>query len=158
MSTKESTVAEWLSHFQVNQNLTLPEYQIDWTTIRNNAEGVGVEVAMGTVRKYLERFREQNEPMNSDPVASILGLQSQLGGLTLEAEHHLNQCKYLANALSVTLSLLQENQAWAELSAKAAHLESELRLSQSQVETLKVQADTQKELRLRTANRTVYGS
>ena len=182
MVAKESTVAEWESHFQANPSQTLPEYQADWTTIRNNAEGAGVDVAIGTVRKYLEKFREsQNldsnyEPitdrgapfqteheelahrLGSDPVASILILQSQLGVLTIAAEKYIGQCKYISDALDTTLSLLQENVAWSDLTAKAEKLENELGLAQSQVESLKVEADTQKELRLRAANKTVYGA
>ena len=170
MSTKESTVAEWQSHFQVNQSLTLPDYQVDWTTIRNNSEGVGVEVAIGTVRRYLARFRESLPPafkseqvelshrIGSDSVASLLILQSTLGSLTIEAERHLGQCKYMADAVETTLSLLQENVVWSELEAKAAKLESELDLAKAQVESLRVEADAQKELRLRAVNKTVYGS
>ena len=167
MLTKKSTVAEWQSHFQVNQSLTLPEYQVDWTTIRNNSEGVGVEVAIGTVRRYLAKFKEsmfpasqteQVELSGSDSLASLLILQSTLGSLTIEAERHLGQCKYMADAVETTLSLLQENVVWSELESKAAKLESELDLAKAQIESLRVEADTQKELRLRAVNKTVYGS
>ena len=186
MVAKKSTVAEWQSHFIENPNQTLPEYQEDWTTLRNNAEGTGVPVAIGTVRRYLEKFRaaqnldENYEPipatmgaampafkteheelahrLGSDPVASILILQSQLGVLTIAAEKYIGQCKYISDALDTTLSLLQENVAWTELEAKAAKLENELGLAQSQVDSLKVEADAQRELRLRAANNTVYGA
>jgi len=165
-------VAEWQSHFEANPYQTLPEYRADWTTIRNNSEGVGLDVAMGTVQKYLKKFRQaQNldsnyEPITAslgeavvepDPVASILILQSHLGSLTIDAEKYLGQCKYIADVLETTLKLLQENQVWSDLEAKAAKLESELSLARSQVESLKVQADTQKELHMRAASKTVYG-
>jgi hypothetical protein len=183
MVAKKTTVAEWQSHFQASPKQTLPEYQADWTTIRNNAEGVGVNVAIATVRRYLEKFRaSQNEPItaslgeavpafetitervarieavDSDPVASLLILQSQLGSLTIEAEKHLGQCKYISDVLETTLSMLQENLVWSALEEKAAKLESELSIAQNQVENLKVEADAQKELRLRAVNQTVYGS
>jgi hypothetical protein len=190
MSIKESTVAEWQSHFTENPEQTIPEYQADWSTIRNNSEGASVPVAVSTVRRYLDRFRAsqnldsqynpitaslgesvpafetiterverlESEPVQSDPVASILLLQSQLGSLTIEAEKHLGQCKYIADVLESTLSLLQENQAWSELTAKADKLAGELAYAQNLVENLRVEADTQKELRIRSANKTVYGS
>jgi len=185
MVAKEATVAEWQSHFEANPQQTLPEYRADWTTIRNNSEGVGLDVAMGTVQKYLKRFRQaQNldsnyEPITaslgesvpafkteheelahrigSDPIASILILQSDLSSLTIDAEKYLGQCKYISDVLGTTLKLLQENQVWADLEAKAAKLESELSMARSQVESLKVQADTQKELHMRAASKTVYG-
>jgi hypothetical protein len=186
MTTKESTVAEWQSHFKSNPYQTLPEYKLDWTTIRNNAEGVGSDVGMGTVQKYLKMFRQgQNldsnyEPITaslgesvpafkteheelahrigSDPVASLLILQSQLGSLTIAAEKYVGQCKYINDVLDTTLSMLQENVIWSELEAKAAKLESELSLAQANVKSLEVEATAQKELRLRAVNKTVYGS
>ena len=187
MVAKEATVAEWQSHFEANPYQTLPEYRADWTTIRNNSEGVGLDVAMGTVQKYLKKFRQaQNldsnyepitaslgeavpafgtitervariEAVEPDPVASILILQSHLGSLTIDAEKYLGQCKYIADVLETTLKLLQENLVWSDLEAKAAKLESELSLARSQGESLKVQADTQKELHMRAASKTVYG-
>jgi hypothetical protein len=54
--------------------------------------------------------------------------------------------------------MLQENQVWSDLEAKTAKLESELSIAKNQVENLKVEADAQKELRLRAVNQTVYGS
>jgi len=167
MTTKESTVAEWQSHFQSNPYQTLPEYKADWTTIRNNAEGVGVDVGLGTIQRYLKKFRQEENVaafyvpevpvVESDPVASILILQSDLSSLTMDAEKYLGQCKYISDVLGTTLKLLQENQVWADLEAKAAKLESELSMARSQVESLKVQADTQKELHMRAASKTVYG-
>ena len=168
MTTKESTVAEWQSHFKSNPYQTLPEYKLDWTTIRNNAEGVGVDVGLGTIQKYLKKFRHlQNVDdfyvpdvpvVESDPVASILILQSDLSSLTMDAEKYLGQCKYISDVLETTLKLLQENQVWSDLEAKAAKLEGELAYSQNLVENLRVEADTQKELRIRAVNKTVYGS
>ena len=167
MTTKESTVAEWQSHFKSNPYQTLPEYKLDWTTIRNNAEGVGVDVGLGTIQRYLKKFRQEENVaafyvpevpvVESDPVASLLLLQSDLGSLTIDAEKYLSQCQYIADVLETTLKLLQENQVWSDLEAKAAKLESELSLARSQVESLKVQADTQKELHMRAASKTVYG-
>jgi len=168
MTTKESTVAEWQSHFKSNPYQTLPEYKLDWTTIRNNAEGVGVDVGLGTIQKYLKKFRHlQNVDafyvpevpvVESDPIASLLILQSQLGSLTIAAEKYVGQCKYINDVLDTTLSMLQENVIWSELEAKAAKLESELSLAQANVKSLEVEATAQKELRLRAVNKTVYGS
>jgi hypothetical protein len=167
MSIKESTVAEWHSHFTENPEQTIPEYQADWSTLRNNAEGVGVPVAVTTVRRYLERFRASQNldsqynpitPEQSGSVAALLLLQSQIGGLTIEAEKHLGQCKSIADVLETTLSLLQDNQAWFELTARADKLAGELAYAQNLVENLRVEADAQKELRLRAVNKTVYGS
>jgi len=168
MTTKESTVAEWQSHFKSNPYQTLPEYKLDWTTIRNNAEGVGVDVGLGTIQKYLKKFRHlQNVDdfyvpevpvVESDPVASILILQSDLSSLTMDAEKYLGQCKYISDVLETTLKLLQENQVWSALEEKAAKLESELSLARSQVDSLKIEADTQKELHMRAVSKTVYGS
>ena len=168
MTTKESTVAEWQSHFKSNPYQTLPEYKLDWTTIRNNAEGVGSDVGMGTIQKYLKQFRHlQNVDdffvpevpvVESDPVASLLLLQSDLGSLTIDAEKYLSKCKYIADVLETTLKLLQENQVWSDLEEKAAKLESELSLAQANVKSLEIEANAQKELRLRAVNKTVYGS
>ena len=168
MTTKESTVAEWQSHFKSNPYQTLPEYKLDWTTIRNNAEGVGVDVGLGTIQKYLKKFRQaQNVEafyvpevpvVESDPVSSLLILQSELGSLTIDAEKYLGQCKYIADVLETTLKLLQENRVWSDLEEKAAKLESELSLAQANVKSLEIEANAQKELRLRAVNKTVYGS
>jgi len=162
MTTKESTVAEWQSHFKSNPYQTLPEYKLDWTTIRNNAEGVGVDVGLGTKFRHLQNVDDFYVPevpvVESDPVASILILQSDLSSLTMDAEKYLGQCKYISDVLETTLKLLQENQVWSALEEKAAKLESELSLARSQVDSLKIEADTQKELHMRAVSKTVYGS
>ena len=184
--TLASTVSEWESHFRAFPKQTIKEYQIDWTAIRNNSEGPGVDVSLSTIHNFLKGFRAQwavesedtteiVEPITAtvgpavpafnldpldqtDPVASLIILQAHLGSITIEAEKHLGQCKYISDVLETTLSLLQENQVWSDLNAKTAKLESELSMARSQVESLKVTADTEKELRIQAANKTVYGS
>ena len=151
----ETLIQEWQSHFNENPHQTLPEYQIDWTTIRNNAEGVGISVGIGTVRKYLAIFRNtkiqiipQNQPVLSTQLETILGIKTNVDELKTAIEQHLAEVTSIQSTLEDAIAIAQDNDTFARLIANNIQLEKEAVRLRQQATLADDNAKAERELRI----------
>lgn len=158
----ESTVSEWQSQFESNPNQTVAEYQVDWTTIRNNSEGVGVDVAVGTVHKYLTMFRNALklgksfgpqglvEPIiESTSIDTILETRANVVGLRVAIEKYLAELATIESTLDNAIAIASDNALFARLESENIKLGREARSERDRANIAEDQVKAERDLRIR---------
>ena len=159
--TQASTVQLWREMYLERPNLNFNDYRIEWADLQNLAEGTDQTAkSAGLVSKYLKIFKAEMgqaevilEPGNSDPMAEMLTLKSELVGLAAEAEGVTTQCRYLAEVLGKTVDLLTDNHIIANLTAQTAKMQAEITRLKQNLEMSEAQAQQEREYR----NRPTHG-
>ena len=153
-----STVSEWQFHFNENPNQTIPEYRVDWTTIRNNAEGAGVEVGVGTVHKYLKMFQNALnligpkivEPtVNLTSIEAIQETRANVVGLRIAIEKYLAELATIESTLDNALAIASDNALFARLESDNLKLGIEAKAQRARADIAEDNAKSERELRIR---------
>jgi len=131
--TQASTIGLWREMFLTRPNLGFNDYRIEWAGIQNDAEGTDQTAkSAGLVSKYLRMFKAEaateqvvSEPF-SDPMETLIDMQSQLAGLAREAEGVTNQCRFLADVVVKAIGMLTDSQIIDGLTSQTARMQQEI--------------------------------
>jgi hypothetical protein len=159
MTILSTTVSEWLSHFSENPNQTIAEYQVDWTTIRNNSEGAGVNVSWATADKYIRKFKDSlNLNSNSEPIveavplnpiATILETKANIVGLRVSIEKYLTELATIESTLDNALAIASDNALFARLESENINLAKDVTSQRDRANLAEDNVKAERELRIR---------